>query len=71
MSELDLNPLQSEIAALRYEVRAQTFAIKAAAESDWGRRELAFGQMLEAQANADRVGHHYRVILGAKAEAPA
>ena len=70
MSEQDLNPLQSEIAALRYETRALAYASLASGASNDMSRDDYLDRMFEAQANADSLGHHYRVILGAKAEVP-
>lgn len=55
MSEIDWNPLLCEIAALRHEVRASSFAALAATEKDAPHREEALAMMKNEQETADRV----------------
>ena len=65
----DLNPLLGELAALRYEMRAQSYALLAASARNESSREEYIDHVYQKQADADSLGRRWKVI--AVAEAPA
>ena len=69
MSDVDLNPLLSEIAALRYEMRAQSYALLAASARNESSREEYIDHVYRNQADADSIGKRYRVIALREASA--